>query len=318
MMAWLRRALRVVVTVIGIAVVAWLLAEGAPGSTAERAARVAGVLPADDSAVSEATREMIIDSTAQRYDLERSVPSRIIGYVGGLAVGDFGVSWRDGSPVSAKLGAATTTTGLLVLLALLAAAAAGIGFAVASARSPASRFDIAIGAIGALAISLPPVWIGLLLVRTFALGRPFSWFDYGGSSASLLPVLTLALVPAFVLARPARWALISAAAEPWATAATARGVSRSRLISVHCLRASAPTLIVLFPILVAYALGAAVVIENLFGIDGLGALVLDASARGDAPVVVGVAVVAAIFVALASMVADVASGALDPRRGDGA
>jgi ABC-type dipeptide/oligopeptide/nickel transport system permease component len=82
---------------------------------------------------------------------------------------------------------------------------------------------------------------------------------------------------------------------------------------VHALGASLSGLVAVGVNLVAYALGASLVIERVFEIRGLGALVLDASARGDAPVVVGATVCAGVVLALVSIAADFGQRALDPR-----
>jgi len=311
-----RAVARALAVLVAVAVLAWLCAEAAPGTPGERAARAAGLLPADDSGVSAEVRAGIVAEVAHQHRLDRPMIVRLARFVGGLALLDLGRSWRDGGSVRARVGRAAAPTLVLVVGALLVAIALGLGIAVAAVERAGSRTDRALSGLAAIAIAIPPAWIALLALRTFATGSPWRWLPTGGFDtlgAAVLPVLSMAAVPAFVLARFARAELLRAERAPWAVAVRARGATRRRVILVHALRASLAGLVAVGTNLVAYSLGASLVIERVFGIHGLGSLLLDASARGDAPVVVGVAVCAGALLALASVGADAAQRALDPR-----
>jgi len=305
------RLLRAALAVAIVAALGWCFVEVAPGSTAERAARAAGLLPADTIELSPAEKAAVMAPVAQRHRLDRPLPNRIAAYVAGLPAGDLGTSWRDGSAVARRVQPASGTTLVLVLSSLAVAVAFGIGFGALAAERPGSRLDVAVAAASAVAISIPLAWLGMLVLHTFASGHPFRWFSLAGPG--VLPVLTLAVIPAAVIARHARAALVEAARQPWAIAARARGASTRRVIAVHALSVTAPSLLALLPALVGYALGASLVVERVFGIRGLGWLITDASARGDAPVVVGASVVAAAILGLASAGTDLVSRAIDPR-----
>lgn len=304
-----RRLARVVAVVIVVAVVAHLLAEAAPGTPAERAARAGGIMPADDSDIPAEYRRDLLDRVARQHDLDRPLVVRIASAVGGVLVGDWGESWRDGSPVGQHLSSAAGPTSLLVILSLLLALGLGIGGAIVSAARPGGPGDVALGVATAVSIALPPVWIAMLLLGALS----------GGGY--VLPVLSMTLVPTFVVSRYARAALVEATGQPWAVAARARGTSTLRVVAVHALRASSAQLAPLGAIMTAYLFGSSMVIERVFGIRGLGEVLLDASSHGDAPLIIGVCVLVGGAIALASAIADVAAYALDPREreegGDG-
>jgi peptide/nickel transport system permease protein len=313
-----RMAARVLAAVVLVAAASWLLSEAAPGSAAERAARAAGVLPADDSAVPARLRAEILAQVARQHDLEEPLPARLAGRVAALLRGDLGRSWRDGTAVTTRLANAAGPTALLIALALLAALLAGLGTAWSTARKPGGALDTALAALAAAVFALPPVWLAMLGLRALADGHPFAIVPAGGldsAAALILPVACLALVPAFVIARHARAALVHAEHAPWAVAARARGLSRQRVLVVHASRVAVTELAPLLAVLVAYLVGASMVLEQVFGIAGLGALLVDASARGDTPVIVGVAVCAGAAVALSSAAADLVQRAADPRLG---
>ncbi len=311
-----RRLVRVVVVVMVVAALSWLLVEAAPGSPGERAARAAGVLPPDDSGLSASLRARLIDQVASEHDLDRGLGWRIAGYLGGLVRFDFGRSWRDGEPVAGRLAGALAPTAFLVGVALILALAIGLGAALLSARRPGGMLDLGLAGLAALALALPPVWVAIAALRILATGQPWRLLPASGldsAAAAVLPLVTLALVPGFVIARHARAALIEALDAPWTVAARARGASRWRVVAVHGLRVALPAVVPLAVVLTAYLLGATVVIEEVFAIHGLGSLLVDAAARGDAPVVVGVSVVAAALLALVSAAVDGVTAFLDPR-----
>jgi ABC-type dipeptide/oligopeptide/nickel transport system permease component len=300
-LAW--RFARAVLTVIAVAAAAWCLVELGPGRTEERAARAAGLLPVDTSSMSRPQIDAIVAPVARAHRLDRPLLERIAGYVVRVFVLDFGASWRDGNSVGSRLGGATAASAVLVGTALALALALGMGLGVVCAVRPGKTLDVALSALAAMAFAIPPAWLGMLALRAVP----------GGSGVGPLAAVTLAIVPAFVLARHARAALVDGSRQPWAIAALARGATRWRVVAVHALAASASPLVSMFPALVAYALGASLVVEQVFGIRGLGWLIADGSARGDAPIVVGGSVVAAGIMSLASAIADSAARSVDPR-----
>lgn len=302
------KLLRVVAVVWSVGLLAWLLAEAA-GSAPERAARAAGALPADDSQISAELRSEILAQIGRRHGLDRSLPTRLISYSGDLLRFEFGRSWRHDQPIAPHLARATLVTSLMLMAVLVLAIALGGLAAIVSARTPGGAADVGLSVAAAVAIASPPVWLGILALRTFAAGEPFQWLPVsaGGSLASwVLPILLAALVPAFVIARYGRAALVEASRTPWAIAVRARGVSTRRLIAVHALRASLPQLLPLATVLAAYLLGAFVVLEELFGIFGLGHMLIEGSRTGDTPVIVAASTACAFIVAVVSAVVDLA------------
>lgn len=282
----------------------------------ERAARASGSLPADYARIPVEVRAQILADVARAHELEGGATRRVVARVSALVGLDFGLSWRDRTSVADALIRAGSPTLTLWALALLAAVFLGLGTAVLAVRGLGGKLDLVLSALAGVAFAVPPVWLGLLALSTFADGRPFRIVPIeglGSPAAYVLPVVCLALVPGFVIARHARAALVEAARTPWAVAARARGGSRDRVLMVHCLRACAGQLIALTPVLVAYLTGATVVIEEVFGIPGLGALLLGAAEYGDAPVVVGAAVVSATVIAGASVLAELLARLADPR-----
>lgn len=314
--AGVRTLARALGTVLLVAGACWTLVEAAPEPLPERAARAGGFLPADSARMSTDLRADILAAVADAHDLRGSPVERVAARVLDLLTLDFGRSWRDSRPVSAALAQSFGPTLWLWALSLSCAAFFGLAFAVVAARSQGRAVDLALSGLAGLAFAVPPVWLGLATLAAFADGQPWRLLPTEGlasPAAFVLPVLCTALVPVFVVARHARATLVHALRSPWALAARARGASPARVLVVHCLRARAGQLVALLPILAAYLTGVTVVVEEVFGIAGLGALLLDSAQRGDAPVVVGVAVTAAAFIAACSAAAEFIARVADPR-----
>jgi peptide/nickel transport system permease protein len=309
-------AVRAAVAVFAIATAAWLCGEAAPGPPAERAARAAGLWQSGALAASPASRAAILRAAGAEHGLDRSAVVRLARFWADLLRLDLGRSWRDGTAVRALVGRALAPTIVLIAGALALALALGLGGALLAVQREGGAADLLLSGLSAVAVALPPVWLAILLLRMFATGMPWSWLPTGGLatvSAGVLPIAALAIVPGFVLGRYARAALIAAVTSPWAVAARARGATRGRVLWRHCLRASGAGLTGVAVNLVAYLLGATLVVERVFGIRGLGALVADSAARGDTPVVVGATVAAGAILAAVSVAGDVVQVWFDPR-----
>lgn len=315
-----RLLVRVLGTTLLTAAICWSLVEAAPGSLTRRAARAGGLLPADSARIPATLEADILASVERRHGLDRPAHERVAARVLALCELDFGVSWRDRTPVRTTLARAMGPTALLWLLALGLAALLGLSGAVLAVRGHGGKLDSTLSALAGVAFAIPPVWLALLALGAFADGKPWRWLPAEGldsPAALILPVLCMALVPTFVLARHARAAFLIAIRSPWATAARARGASLDRVLWVHASRVCLGQLVTLLPVLTAYLTGVSLVIEEVFGIPGLGVLMLDASQRGDAPVVVGVAVLAAVLIAAASALSELVQRFADPRVANG-
>ena len=317
-LAWLRVFRRAAVAAGIVTLLSWTLVECAPGSTAERAAIASRAFEASDSQMPRAVQESIIESVAERHDLDGHVLVRIGIRLGGLLILDFGRSWQNEEPVAGLvLAGPGLRTAMLCLLALLLALSLGLWGATASARRGRKSTDAAWSFYAALILSLPIPWLALLAIRTFAYGHPFSIVPPGGLDSvgqAILPVLLLASAPTAVIWRHASEEMRAQNASDWVLAARARGTQPDRLWRVYILRSALPTVLALIPALLAYLLAASVIVERVFAIEGVGDLLARAAAAGDAPVLIAAAAISAALISLASSGMDVLAGKMDPRR----
>lgn len=246
--------------------------------------------------------------------LDRPWPVRLALYLGGLARGDLGTSWRSGRSVAREVGDRLPFT-----LALTAAAlplAIGIGLVVGVAAAAAARTALDTALTGALVVgsAVPVYWTGLLLLLAFALAwNVLPSGGAGGAAHLVLPTATLALASAAPFARLARASLLEALAAPHVVAARARGLSRAAVLRRHALRNALVPVVTLAGLDLGRMLGGVVFVEAVFAWPGLGRLIVDAIVARDLPLVQGAALAGAAAVILANLAVDLLLWALDPR-----
>jgi peptide/nickel transport system permease protein len=177
-------------------------------------------------------------------------------------------------------------------------------------------------------ISAPVFWLGLMALWIFWYQWKiwFGWSLIGGTgyvafsdspsgwfSHLIGPWCVLALLYAAFYARITRGNLLEALGEDYIRTARAKGLSESRVIFKHGLRASLTPIVTMFGLDIALLVGGAVITESVFNIRGLGFKTIYAARNQDLPLVIAVVLVASTAVALANLVVDVLYAYLDPR-----
>jgi peptide/nickel transport system permease protein len=187
-------------------------------------------------------------------------------------------------------------------------------------RSSMSRFSMLVAIFG---VSIPVFWLGqlLLYIFWFRLGwAPPSGMEIGvgvwGSALDgrfLLPWITVAVGYAAFYARMVRSNVIETMHEDYIRTARAKGLPERRVIYRHGLRGALTPVVTMLGIDLGTLLGGLFIVETLFGLPGVGQLAVTSIATNDFPMVMGVTVLGALFIAVANLVVDVAYAALDPR-----
>src|SRR5439155_24006623 len=179
------------------------------------------------------------------------------------------------------------------------------------ARTPIDRMTMAIVILGQ---SVPTFWLGLLMIRIFAVNlRWLPVSGYGSVLTLVMPALALGLYLAALLARLTRSEMLEALAQDYVRTARAKGLSERVVTVAHALKNALLPIVTLIGLQLGALLGGAVVTETVFAWPGIGSLVLDAILRKDYPVVLAaVEFVAAAFIVI-NVALDLLYGYLDPR-----
>ncbi len=256
----------------------------------------------------------------ERLDLDRPWPARLVRWMGGLVTGSWGTSLTYDRPVAPLVAGGLTVTAPLAALALLLASALAFPLGVAAAKRPGSWLDLGTVGLAQLGTALPEFWLGILLVGFVSVRHgllPASGFPGWESPRALLhlvlPAVALALPRAAYLARMVRAALADVLSHDYIRGARAKGVSERRLVWQHGLRNALVPVVTTAGLTMARLLAGAMVIENVFGLPGVGRLALVAVQARDLPLLAGLATTVAALIVLVSLLVDLSYGLLDPR-----
>jgi peptide/nickel transport system permease protein len=247
-------------------------------------------------------------------------------YLDHLLHGSLGYSYYSQQPVMTIIRQALPITVSVVAGGVLLWLVAGIGTGILSATRARSLFD-RVATVGVLAgVSAPVFVVGeLLLVLVFvqlsAHGITFIQTGYtpitqsvlGWLGCMILPWVTLAIVQAAVYTRLSRGALLDTLGEDYIRTARAKGISERRVLYRHAVRSALTPVVSQLGIDVGALLGGVIVVEQVFGLQGLGWATVNAITQGDGQLVLGFVLLAALFVVVANLTVDMCYALLDPR-----
>lgn len=234
------------------------------------------------------------------YGLDQPLWRQYLSYLGRLAQGDLGESYRLRIPVVQAIGEQLGATLALASTAALLAVVLALASALLTANR-GRRLRALVSGVELVLSAVPNFVIGTVLLLAF------SFYFH------LLPSLALGLPIAALLAQVLRQSLEQVLEQPFITQARARGMSDTGVRLRHALRHALVPLVTLAGYVFASLLGGAVVLELLFGRQGIGRLMLDATANKDVPLVLGVTLLAAAIYVLVNLLVDLLTQAIDPR-----
>jgi peptide/nickel transport system permease protein len=232
---------------------------------------------------------------------------------------DFGRSIRSGQPASKALAERLPVTVTLAAYAFVLTAIVAIPAGLIAGAKPGSKRDTTITLGGLIGLSAPPFAIAILLLYAFSVG--LGWFPTFGAGAGFfdrlyhltLPAIALAIGQMAVVARQVRASTMDIVDRDYVTFAKARG-TRSRIVwSRYVLRNAALPVMTISGLVFAYALAGAVLIESAFGLQGLGALLVESVIGKDLPVVQALSLLTAALVLTINLIVDVSYFLLNPR-----
>ncbi|WP_235735202.1 ABC transporter permease [Nocardioides alcanivorans] len=277
--------------------------------------------PAETIAGSSATDAQIAQVRSQ-LGLDVSAPLQYWNWITHAVQGDFGRSLLDGSEVLPVVTQRFGVTFTLAVAGILVGVLIGVPAGSFAALRPGSLVDRGIMILATAGLAMPAFWLALLLVAFF--GMRLGWFPATGYSppelgigpwlsSLVLPALALGAVVAAMLARHARSSMIETLQKPYIRTARAMGLRRSSVIGKHALKNSCGPVLTTMGFHFAHLLGGAVVVEQVFGIHGLGGLALEAVNTRDMPVIQCVVVVTGLAVAAAQLLVDLGYGLVNPK-----
>jgi peptide/nickel transport system permease protein len=261
---------------------------------------------------------------ALRHQLGIDLPVwlRYLRWIGGLLSGDFGRSTAYDIPVSDLILQRMAVTLPLAVMAMALAAVLAVPLGVAAAVRKGRPADIGIMGLTQIGVALPDFWVGLLLILVLAVhvawfpagGFPGWWHGAGGAfRALILPTVALALPQAAILTRVARGAMLDIGSRDYLRTARAKGQHERRIVWRHAVPNALGPIITLMGLQFSFLLAGTIIIENVFALPGLGALLFQAIAQRDLVVVQDLVLLFAGIVIIVNAAVDLLNAAIDPR-----
>jgi len=251
--------------------------------------------------------------------LDRSLAAQFGSFLTGVFRGDFGTSINQQRQVSAIIGPRIAPSVLLLVYGTLISLVVAVPLGVFSALYRNRPADHGIRVVATVGLAMPSFWFGLLLVEVFSLHLgllPVAGYGTGlvGHLESLtLPAVTIGIYLAPLIVRTLRSSLIETLSADFITSARARGFTETRVIGKHALRNALIATITILAINIGYLISGSVVIENVFGIPGLGSLLVSTIQSRDFPTISALTLLFGALVILVNLLADLSYALVDPR-----
>jgi peptide/nickel transport system permease protein len=256
------------------------------------------------------------------YGLDKPLPIQFGFWLRELAHGNLGESIFLQRPVTQALWERAEPTTLLSLMAVAIAALIGVPCGIVSAVYRGSAIDQTFTGFAMLGASVPSFWFGLVLMQIFAVS--LGWFPvsgYGEPGASLaarlhtlvLPATVLGVLNSALIIRFTRASMLDVLGEDYVRTARAKGLPESSVVLKHALRNALVPIVTVLGLTAALMIGGAVVTETVFGLPGVGNLVVSAVIRRDYPVIQGALLVVAVIYVLINFAIDLLYTVVDPR-----
>ena len=276
---------------------------------------VAYVIPSDPArtvAGPKADRQTLA-TIRRELGLDQPLPVQYARYLGRLLHGDFGRSYLTRQNVLEAILDRLPATAYLALASFIPSALIGIGIACVTARAQGSATDLSVLVGSLVMLSVPPFWLGMLLLYFFA--YRLHLFPLGGFGAAnvVLPACALGFGNAAYYARLLHTNLRDVLDQDYIRTALAKGLAPLRVYGKHALRNALIPLTTLLGLDLAGLLSGVVLTETVFNWPGLGRLAVEAVFNQDIPVIMGTVLFSALLVVGANVVVDCLYLLIDPR-----
>ncbi|WP_261131039.1 nickel ABC transporter permease [Bacillus sp. Marseille-Q3570] len=304
----LRRLLQLVLLLFGISFIVFMSMHISPGDPAS----IIGGPTATESDI-EAIRDNL--------GLNDPVLVQYGNYIAGVLQGDLGFSYQSKESVSQAILTRFPNTLNLAIASMIVAVVIGVTAGIISALKQNSWLDISSTTVALAGISIPNFWLGTVLILIFAVN--LQWLPVGGLSAPfwtiegmkqlILPAITLGTGSAAMIARMSRSTMLEVIRADFIRTARAKGVKEKSVVWVHALRNAMIPVITVIGLNFGFLLGGTIITEQVFAINGVGRLMIEAIAARDFPMVQGSVLLVATLFVLVNLIVDIVYAFIDPR-----
>jgi peptide/nickel transport system permease protein len=311
---WLYAARRVVLTVpilFGVTIICFALVHIAPGDPIQN---LLSPTAADAARLRAA------------YGLDQPLPIQYVIWLGKVLTGDLGMSIANNTPVLREVLSAFKNTIVIALIAVVLAFVFSMIFGIVAAYHSGKASDRVITGIAVFGISVPPFWLGVIIVILFAVNlswlpatgmgaqgsKGFNYFRWDDFKFAIMPIATLALPPLGIMTRTTRSSMAEVLNQDFIVTLRAKGLTEMQVIA-HAVRNIMPQALAMLGLQLGYLIGGSVLVETVFTWPGTGYLLNKAVLTRDIPLLQGIILVLATAFVLINLVVDLGQSLIDPR-----
>lgn len=308
----LRRLLALIPTLFFASVIVFTTVRLIPGDVIDL------MLSQNDISASQMDR----DSLMAVLGLDKPMWSQYLVWVGNLFQGDMGNSLWQSTPVTERLAERLPVTFELGLLAILIGLTIALPIGVYSAIRQDTAGDYIARSFSILLLAIPSFWLGTMVVVIpsiyFGWSPEVSYISFaedpiGNLKQMLVPAAVLGAALSAVTMRMTRTMMLEVLRQDYIRTAMAKGLPERLVVFRHALRNALIPVVTLVGLQAPLVIGGAVIMEQIFGIPGMGTLLLDAVNQRDYPIITGVFLVVGLAVMVINLLVDLSYGLLDPR-----
>ena len=307
-----RRILLMVPTLLGVALLTFVMLRVIPGDVVELKLRADG---------GHVTQE-ILDRERARFGLDKPMPRQFVDWMAGLVTLDLGTSMWTGRPVAEEIGGRIGLTMQVAFMAALISVVIALPLGTISALYRDTWIDNAVRVITIAGLAVPSFWFGMLIIlgllTVFRWSPPITYTPFfqdpvANISQLIWPALAVGYRYSAVVARMVRSSIIEVMREDYIRTARAKGVFERVVVARHAMRNAMLPAITVIGLEFAFLIGGLVVTEQVFNLNGIGRLFVEAISRSDFVLIQALVMLLALVFVATNLVIDLLYSVLDPR-----
>lgn len=307
-----RRILLMVPTLLGVALLTFVMLRVIPGDVVELKLRADG---------GHVTQE-IVDRERARLGLDKPLPRQFLDWMAGLVTLDLGTSMWTGRPVAEEIGGRIGLTMQVAFMAALISVVIAIPLGTVSALYRDTWIDNAVRIVTIAGLAVPSFWFGMLIIlgllTVFRWSPPITYTPFfqdpvANISQLIWPALAVGYRYSAVVARMIRSSIIEVMREDYIRTARAKGVFERLVVARHAMRNAMLPAITVIGLEFAFLIGGLVVTEQVFNLNGIGRLFVEAVSRSDFILIQALVMLLALVFVATNLVIDLLYSVLDPR-----
>lgn len=304
----MRRIMQLAFVLFAVSVVVFISVHLVPGDPAR-------IIAGDDATQAD------VDAIRESLGLDRNLVLQYFDYMKNLFQGDLGYSYQTNRAVDEHIAARIPATVKIGIASLILSIIIGVPLGIIAAIKRKTVWDTLASSIALVGISIPNFWLGAMLILGFAVtipifpvaGLQYPWYTREGLFELVLPSITLGTATAAILARMTRSSMLEVLQAEYIRTVRAKGMSERRAIWVHALRNALIPIITIIGLNFGSILSGALVTEQVFAINGIGQLTVNALNNRDFPVIQAVVLLLAVSFVVVNFFVDILYALVDPR-----